>query len=65
MSQKTEIIDWLKREPITAIEALAHLRIMRLAARVQDLRDDGYTIRTEMIETPSGKHVARYSLELQ
>ena len=26
MSQKTAILDWLKREPITAIQALAHIR---------------------------------------
>ena len=65
MSQKTAILDWLKREPITAIEALAHLRVMRLAARIDDLRNEGHSIRTEMIEVPSGKHVARYSLELQ
>ena len=62
MSQKTEILDLLKRGPVTPMDALSKLGCFRLAARVQDLRDDGYAIRTEMIETPSGKHVARYEL---
>ena len=63
MSQKTAILDLLKRGPVTPMDALSKLGCFRLAARVQDLRDDGYAIRTEMIETPSGKHVARYELE--
>ena len=62
MSQKTAILDLLKRGPVTPMDALSKLGCFRLAARVQDLRDDGYAIRTEMIETPSGKHVSRYEL---
>ena len=62
MSQKADLLQWLKREPITPAQALAHLGCFRLAARVRDLKDDGYQIRTEMIETANGKHVARYSL---
>ena len=62
VSQKTEILDWLKREPITAIQALAHIRCMRLAARSDELRHEGYAIHTEMITVGSGKQVARYVL---
>ena len=62
MSQKAAILDWLKREPITAIQALAHIRCMRLAARIDELRHEGYAIHTEMITVGSGKQVARYVL---
>ena len=62
MSQKTEILSWLKREPITALQALVHIRCFRLAARIEELRDEGYTIHTEMIDTDSGKRIARYQL---
>ena len=63
MSQKATILNWLRREPITPAQALAHLGCFRLAARVNDLRKEGHVIRAEMIETANGKHVARYSLE--
>ena len=62
MSQKADILQWLKREPITPAQALAHLGCFRLAARVGELRQEGHPVATEMIEVPSGKHVARYSL---
>ena len=62
VSQKDSILAWLKVKPITPAQALANFGCFRLAARVRDLKDDGYQIRTEMIETANGKHVARYSL---
>lgn len=62
MSQKDEILQWLKREPITPIQALAHLRVMRLAARIRELKDAGYQITAKIIESPNGKHFARYEL---
>ena len=46
MSQNEAVLNWLKREPITPIQALAHLRVMRLAARVNDLKNQGYAIHT-------------------
>ena len=62
MSQKADILKWLKREPITPAQALAHLGSFRLAARIDELRQDGHPIYTEMVEVYGGKHVARYSL---
>ena len=62
MSQNEAVLQWLKREPITPIQALAHLRVMRLAARVNDLKNQGHAIHTRMVESPSGKHFARYEL---
>lgn len=63
MSQNEAVLQWLKREPITPIQALAHLRVMRLAARVNDLKNRGYAINTSMVEAPNGKHYARYELQ--
>ena len=62
MSQNEAVLHWLKREPITPIQALAHLRVMRLAARINDLKNAGHPIQSERIESESGKHFARYSL---
>lgn len=62
MSQKHELLQWLKREPITPIQALAHIGIFRLASRINDLRNDGNVISTELIDIHGGRRVARYTL---
>lgn len=62
MSQKESILTWLKREPITPAQALAHIGCFWLAARIDELRNEGHRIQTEMVEVYGGKHVARYSL---
>lgn len=64
-SQKARILTILQERGqlgLTALESLQLVGTMRLAAYVKFLRDDGYSIRTETIVIPSGKHVARYSL---
>lgn len=61
-AQADAIFDHLKSKgSITALEALDSLGVFRLAARVKDLRDRGYAIRTTMVELPSGKRIARYT----
>ncbi len=62
MKQTEEILAHLKREPITALQALNMYGCFRLAARIKDLRDEGHDIRTEKIKLQSGKTIARYSL---
>ncbi len=47
---------------VTPLLALQEIGTLRLAAVVFDLRAAGWNIETEIIETPSGKHVARYTL---
>lgn len=47
---------------ITAIEALNLYGCFRLAARIGDLRDHGYKIKSEPYRTPEGKTVSKYSL---
>jgi hypothetical protein len=63
MSQTTEILDMLKRGPVTAMDALQQVGCFRLAARIADLREQGHEIITDTITTPTGKHIASYKLK--
>jgi len=68
MTQSEKILRHLKEHgTITRREALLNYGIARLAARIKDLRDEGHTIRTEMIEVTnhdnSKSRVAEYHLE--
>jgi hypothetical protein len=47
---------------ITALEALDAFGCFRLAARIHELRRDGWQIEERTVETPSGKRVAEYWL---
>ncbi len=72
VSQKDLILSYLhqrdpqtnKRRGISHLEAIGLYRIHRLAARIDDLRNDGITIRTEMRRDTTGKSFARYFLDL-
>jgi hypothetical protein len=61
MSQTNEILAYIKKKPITPIEALKRFGCLRLAARINDLRDAGHFINTELV-VKNGKKFARYSL---
>lgn len=51
MSQNGRIIDYLaKNGSITQLDAMRDLGIMRLGARVFDLKERGYNIQTVMVE---------------
>ena len=59
--------DWVlayltKYRHLTPMDALQQGGVMRLAARIRDLRDDGHDIRTEMV-CERGRRFARYWLE--
>ncbi len=64
--QRKRLLEALKIKPITTIEAREELDIFHPAARVQELRAQGYKIAThrETIETSKGIHdrVGRYVL---
>ena len=49
--------------PIDPMTALRQYGVMRLAARVQDLRDAGMRIKTVMVYTDNGKKFATYHKE--
>lgn len=63
MTQNNEILSYLQAGgKLTALDALEKMRCLRISARIKDLRNAGYDIKTERIELPSGKNVARYFL---
>lgn len=62
MTQNELILDALRRGPLTPLEALERIGTMRLAARIDELRQQGHAIVTEKIKTPTGKHVAQYRM---
>lgn len=64
MSQNEQVLQTLKQGPITAMDAI-HFGCYRLAARVKDLREQGYNIHTELCVTDDGKRFARYTLRKQ
>ena len=60
---QNETVLWhLRRSPLTCEYAWHQYNVYRLAARVFELREEGHDIRTYMIETPGGKHIAQYWL---
>ena len=64
MSQTNEIISMLKQgRTLTPLQALNGYGIMRLAARIHDIRGMGYDVLTTTIAT-NGKRFAGYKLVL-
>ena len=61
MSQNERILELLRGGPVTPLGAL-EVGCFRLAARVKDLRDQGYEIHSEMRTTDDGKRYAQYTL---
>lgn len=62
MRQVEQILNHLKREPITPLEALDKYGCFRLGARIYDLKCLGWKIDTEIV-TNNGKRYAKYSLK--
>lgn len=63
MTQAEMILaDLLKGKRITPIDALRDYGCFRLGARVFDLKQEGYDIRTGIYVTEGGAHVAEYWL---
>lgn len=54
MTQEQVILALLHQGPITALDALQQAGCLRLAARIADLRQQGYEITTEDFKTPTG-----------
>lgn len=47
---------------LTAMDALREAQCFRLAARISDLKDEGYDITSTIETTDTGKRIARYRL---
>ena len=64
MSQKEDILDsLLMGARLTPIDALQQFGCFRLAARISDLKQEGYHIKKKMITNKWGKLFAQYRLE--
>jgi hypothetical protein len=62
-TQAGRILAYLREgHRITALEALELFQCFRLAARVHELRREGWNIIERTVETASGKRIAEYSL---
>ena len=65
MTQNERILDLLRyrgKRGVTALDALDVVGSFRLAARIADLRAEGYDITSTMETTATGKRIARYRL---
>lgn len=70
MEKKTQtdrVLERLRKSPLTQMEALTELGVMRLGARILELREAGHKIETETVEvatrvTGETARVARYRL---
>lgn len=63
MSQTDRVLAWLQsHDGLTPAQAYEHIGSLRLAARVSELREQGYPIVTETFVTPKGARVAFYRL---
>jgi len=64
MNQIENILNILKRgQRLTALEALNGFGCMNLKGRIWDIKQMGYSIEKEWIETSSGKRIAQYYIE--
>ena len=64
MSQRDAILAALQRgQTITALLALQLFGCLRLAARINDLREEGFQITTSFSKGLGGKRYAYYSME--
>ena len=65
MNQQTQVLNHLKKEPLTPLVALRKYGTLRLSAIVFNLRNDGHNIKTDMVKVGTRnkpKYVAQYSL---
>ena len=65
MSQSDEILKALQHgDRLTPLDALTRFNCMRLASRISELKQKDNTIYTRTIQTPSGKSVSEYWIEV-
>lgn len=49
-SQNDKVLSIIKKRPLNTVEAMNKMYILRLSARIKDLRDAGYDIQTQRIK---------------
>lgn len=66
MNQRTAILNHLTSgQSITPLEAMGVFKVFRLAARIEELRRDGYDIVTERKKDSAGRKYYSYRLVAQ
>jgi len=61
-TQNQKLLSWLEMgNSITPMYALQRFGIMRLASRIEELRRQGYDIKTEMCNQVKGARVVRFA----
>lgn len=63
--QNIALLQLLRQRPnvgVTALDAFQEIGTFRLAARVADLRADGFDVWTDLVTTEGGKRIAVYRL---
>lgn len=61
-SQNRKVLKHLRRASLTSWQAIKRYRITRISARIKDLREAGYRIKTEMETGRNGTRYGRYRL---
>ena len=60
MTQSSQILKYLENgHSLTPRKAMVEFGVMRLAARIKDLRDDGYAIKSERVTVPTRNGTAK------
>ena len=58
---KEQIRSYLnKGKTITSLDALYMFKCFRLAARISELKQEGYPVTKRMVQMTSGKYIAEY-----
>jgi hypothetical protein len=65
-TQKIRVLNWLSASPLTRLEASSELNILALSPRINELRNEGHNIETEMVlidpDDSRSSLIARYIL---
>ena len=62
-SQEKRILAYLQSgRTLTVMQAIVKFDCFALSQRITRLKSRGYDIKTEMIETKTGKRIAKYSM---
>ena len=57
---KDDLLDLLKREWVTPIDALERVRCFSLSQRCGEFRRDGVKVLDKWVQTPTGKRIKAY-----
>lgn len=64
MTQNTLVLNHLRSgKSITPLEALKSYGIFRLGARIWELKQSGYDIKSKIVKNKQGKHFSSYFIE--